>query len=91
MTAKEELHRILAKNYSLEDLASEVEAIAGSVAVLATIVEPIHGKDESISKDTIDGGFDSIVHHLERVSDTLNALQRLVFEYNRKETKQKET
>lgn len=90
-TAEKELHQILAKNYSLEDLALEVECIAGSVVVLSTLVEPIQGADEAVSKDIVEGGFDSIRHHLMRIADTLNAIQRLAFEHNRKETKQKET
>lgn len=80
-----ELHRLMAKPYTLEDVACELESIAGSVMILSSVTEPAARPDGNPSAETIDQGFDSIVHHLMRLADHCNALQRMVNERNKKQ------
>jgi hypothetical protein len=78
MTAREELHNILAKSYDLEDMAAELETIAAAVYVLGSTVQPIPRPDGNPSKATTEAAIDSIYHHIIRIADTLNAIQTMV-------------
>ena len=82
---RNKLHRLMAEPYTLEDMAFELESIAGSVTILASVIEPAARPEGNPSAETIDQGFDSIVHHLMRLADHCNALQRMVNERNKKQ------
>ena len=79
------LHRLMAEPYTLEDMAFELESIAGSVTILASVIEPAARPEGNPSAETIYQGFDSVVHHLIRLADHCNALQRMVNERNKKQ------
>lgn len=77
MDARQELHQMLAKTYSLEDMAQELETIGACFLIIADTVQPIPRPDGNISAETVENGLSSVYHHIMRVADTLYAIQRM--------------
>ena len=72
--AQEELLSLIGgrpRKYDLEDLAAELQCIAGAVVVQSTVCVPKQFPEGNPSAETIESGFDSISQHILRVADAL--------------------
>lgn len=71
--AREELLDLIGrpKKYDLEDLAAELQCIAGAVVVQSTVCVPKKFPEGNPSAETIESSFDSISQHILRIADAL--------------------
>ena len=76
--AREELLNLIGrpKRYDLEDIAAEIQCIAGAVVVQGTVCVPREFPEGGPSAETIESGFDSISQHLLRVADALTEYKK---------------
>lgn len=72
--AREELLNLIGgrpREYDLEDMAAELQCIAGAVIVQSTVCIPKQFPEGSPSAETVESSFDSISQHILRVADAL--------------------